>query len=111
MEMLRNIELESNQSNRRDTDDTFRKMTHLHMHSHVSVSAGEQGCLPEERSSLVVGEEGWLLVAVPVGLEVQELEEPASALSPAAAAEWVCSPGNTGPGSDGRYLQHKRGAC
>lgn len=50
-------------------------------------------------------------MAVPVGLEVQELEEPASALFPAAAAEWVCSPGNTGPGSDGKYLQHKRGFC
>lgn len=47
------------------------------------------------------------MVVVPVGLEVQGQEEPASSPSPVAAEEWACSPGNTGPGSDGRYLQHK----
>lgn len=70
-----------------------------------------QGCFPEETSSLVVAEEGWRLEAVPGGLEVQGLEELASAPSPVAAEEWACSPGNTGPGSDGRCLQHKRGCC
>lgn len=58
-------------------------------------------------SSLVVGEEGCWLVVVPVGLEVQGQEEPASSPSPVAAEESACSPGNTGPGSDDRYLQHK----
>lgn len=79
------------------------------MYSHVSVWAGVQGCLPEERSSLVVVEEGWWLEAVPAGLEVQGPEEPAPAPSPVAAEELACFPGNTDPGSGGRYLQHKRG--
>lgn len=57
----------------------------------------------------MVAEEGWRLEAVPGGLEVRGLEELASAPSPVAAEEWACSPGNTGPGSDGRCLQHKRG--
>lgn len=59
----------------------------------------------------MVAEEGWWLEAVPAGLEVQGPEEPVSAPSPVAAEEWACSPGNTDPGSDGRYLQHKRGFC
>lgn len=66
-----------------------------------------QGCLPEGKSSLVVEEEGWRLVVVPVGLEEQGLEEQQPAPSPGSAEGWACFPGNTGPGSGGRCLEDK----
>lgn len=37
MEVLKNVELEKNKSDKLDTDHTFREMTHLHMYSHASV--------------------------------------------------------------------------
>lgn len=67
-----------------------------------------QGCLPEGKSSLVVGEEGWWPVVVPVGPEEQGLEEQGLAPSPASAEGWACFPGNTDPGSGGRCLENKR---
>lgn len=66
-----------------------------------------QGCLPEGKSSLVVEEEGWWLVVVPVGLEERGLEEQQPAPSPGSAEGWACFPGNTGPGSGGRCLEDK----
>lgn len=67
-----------------------------------------QGCLPEGKSSLVVGEEGWRLVVVPVGLEEQGPEEQVAAPSPASAEGWACFPGSTGPGSGGKCLEDER---
>ncbi len=67
-----------------------------------------QGCLPEGKSSLVAGEEGWWLVVVPVGLEEQGPEEQVGAPSPASAEGWACFPGSTGPGSGGKCLEDKR---
>lgn len=66
-----------------------------------------QGCLPEGKSSLVEGEEGWRLVAAPVRLEEQEQEEQTHAPSPASAEGWACFPGSTGPRSDGKCLEDK----
>lgn len=66
-----------------------------------------QGSLPEETSSLAVGEEGWWPVAVPGGLEEQGEGERGPALSPASAEGLACFPENTSPGSGGRCLEDK----
>lgn len=66
-----------------------------------------QGCLPEGKSSLVVGEEGWRLVVVPVALEERGSDQQVPAPSPGFAEGWACFPGSTGPGSGGKCLEGK----
>lgn len=65
------------------------------------------GCHPEEKSFLVVGEEGWCLKVGSVGLGEPGAEVQRPSPSPASAGEWACCPGSTGPGSGGRCLRDK----
>lgn len=77
-------------------------------YSHVSVWAAVQGCHPEGKSSWVVGEEGWRLVVVPVGLEELGAEDWKTAPSPGSAEGWACFLESTGPESGGKCLEKQR---
>lgn len=66
-----------------------------------------QGCHPEGKSSWVVGEEGWRLVVVPVGLEELGAEDWKTAPSPGSAEGWACFLESTGPESGGKCLENR----